>query len=152
MWAVFARISQRPPGPLRLLQCAQVGDDRNRIARLKPELRHRRFGVRYAVGQQTRLEELYRVRVVHEHRQPGNLRPRNETRVSRIGGPSDEADVVTALAVGYVRYHITSLLDNGARLSAEWVESRIHDSRELQKGRPVQLDPKGFCVIELREA
>jgi hypothetical protein len=34
-------------------------------------------------------------------------------------------------------------------LSGEWVESRLGDTRDLESGRAVQLDRKGFCVIEL---
>jgi hypothetical protein len=37
-------------------------------------------------------------------------------------------------------------------LSAEWVESRLDDIRDLKNGHPVQLEGKGFCVIELRRA
>jgi len=35
-------------------------------------------------------------------------------------------------------------------LSQGWVESRMRDSRDLQNGLAVELDRKGFCVIELR--
>ena len=36
-------------------------------------------------------------------------------------------------------------------LNAEWVESRLDDIRDLKNGHAVQLDGKGFCVIELRQ-
>ena len=36
-------------------------------------------------------------------------------------------------------------------LRSEWVESRMHDTRDLRDGLAVQLDRKGFCVIELRQ-
>ena len=32
----------------------------------------------------------------------------------------------------------------------EWVESRTHDARDFERGLAVQLDRKGFCVLELR--
>lgn len=35
-------------------------------------------------------------------------------------------------------------------LNGEWVQSRMGDTRELHNGHAVQLDGKGFCVIELR--
>jgi hypothetical protein len=34
----------------------------------------------------------------------------------------------------------------------EWVESHMHDARDFQNGLAVQLDRKGFCVLELRQA
>ena len=35
-------------------------------------------------------------------------------------------------------------------LSGEWVESGMRDSRDLRNGLAVELDRKGFSVIELR--
>ena len=74
---------------------------------------------------------------------------RKGTDVTIFVGNTLDRTVTTAV---YLDLKLTGpyALRSYSSLSAAWLESRMNDTRELQKGHAVQLDGKGFCVIELR--
>ena len=91
--------------------------------------------------------------------------------ISRLASCSDDATVVMAFRKGnqftvlvgntMIRTVTTALylelpseasyaVRTYSSLRPEWVESRTHGADDFQQGVPVQLDRKGFCVLELR--